>query len=897
MLTVGLGLNDHVNQADMKDWKLLATGGTPAGQVQVKVYKPGITPQGKQRPLARESHLPAQLPPMCEPFRIVAYRFYRLRDPNDNELFVPDKNPRYSFYGVPSGSGPKAEIETIDNRFEFEKIDPMLSSEDGERTGKTKSYEDVEQGSWLYVFRQIGEANSKIEWYGVFQLDNKGLVTKMGLASTFNRKTSLQPDKEPKAPKLSLPISASGPTYYYYFYISRACLNASTINEFRDKIASYNKYHDVIPKVNLETELKELKDDSGTPLLCVLDPITIALNLKDIYHRCLDERLDYCIPHKKLSSTQLELTKKRIMKKALADILEMLPKYDLDIDDELVKRNGEFAYSSFLNKYKNEMEVLESQVSTHASNLVDWITRPGPFQFASKSHDVSSTERAKFIEYFARITGRLAESDDGQRCLGHHCLPLSAAEQQEKGTKYFVQKCVMPLEQSDAKEWVEASRKSWAAFLEIFQTHAPFIFHGKVVEELLEQEVKSSIDEFAKRLNEHLGATIFESVREDHSVEFKARAGKSVNKQVAFYEIKLTKIGESGSESWMTEVKDIGDEMKAIRFVSAVQLLIEVINLYYAGMTLKNAFKDSKDVGIALIGALGSVADFASAVAITKVISEGTRRFIGCIGAICDMIVSAKEGFSLWGEGDKGAAIGKGMIFLGSGIVAGMLSFGVVAPPLMILAVLVIAAGTILSWLGKSTPIEKIASHCYFGEKYGKNHDAPDWAAVKIRGRPGSDTGPNFRFWVNDLHAQLQGFYSLLCAINVGAVQGFWSEDNMPFLDIRYGMTLPTSQFHIQYHQGSTNLGEVIIDIASESIHKISPKLYVELLSFGMYEGRSYLELRVKNRDDMQYDKDISYDIQLWLDKKGEYGVPRSPMRYKFAESGELNTEEVSNYE
>jgi hypothetical protein len=842
--------------------------------------KGGETPRQKKGP--RTVHRVILSPannPLSVPFRVVSYRFYGETHWTSGEYRIIDE-PSYFRVFL---NGPTS--DSISKRFEHTMREMIR---DDERSGRSKSYEELLETRSLYVFQQTKDERSKVNWYGVFQLAKDGTVEKFSYEKECKGKEWPKAESSSKARLLTLPIQdGTGQQLFYYFFLSRVTLPKLVIDYLLNKIRTSDSKREILPKVDLQAELQLVSDQSGTTLLRVVDPIAIALNLHQIYSQTLDDRLDFSIPHKGLSSQQKREVELRLQKKALADILgrfslsKELEKYE--IDDDLAKTTGSYQHESFAKAYEDTMDELGTRIDDAAGSLVRWLDGDNAWNVVAKSYEVIADKHDKLamselLEYLRVVLGRLAESTAGRSYLAKMDTASTPQEKSSWVTKGIIRSYIIGDE--DEPKWssrVDVARKSWSSLLEL-TTELVEMKLTKIEEGIWPNAARW----MAYSLNKKFNTTIFETMEETEKAMSVRRLDSSSNRRRVVL-ITLKKIDEKAleksAEPWMNRSQEFA-EMKSVKFLQAVQVMIEMVNFCIAIGTLGTDLGKSTNKMLAITNLLGSFSDLALAIELWKGTSIVARRVIGFVSAGFDIVLKSIDAVDMYRRGDMDAALGDALIVGGSIVFAylyatgiGIASTGIGAKVGLIIAGIAIAVGAILRWLGRESELEEIVQHCYFGNQYGEDEA--------------------YKKWVGNLDLQLDALYRLLASVSFKGRD----EPGLPCLRVYYGMTLMTSKFRIRFLESGPKASvadaRLIIDMASKRVSEIDPRITVNRIQFSTENGRPYFDIILMNRKNKGDINDIIYYLHLDLDGKGDIIIPSYEYQYDLVRQKRVNTKKA----
>lgn len=608
------------------------------------------------------------------------------------------------------------------------------------------TWAEIEGERWIYAFRRPasdaqydGRNTSPAVLVDELFLDDKGKLHAVDTDKLLHGDKIVERDDRGKPQEIGDTVSfvrqLFGVNFDYWFFGARIRLPSAALKKIMSDIPLWTSRTHFSPD---DPNVVWGTSQSQTPLIPILDPITVARYLHTYFISAANDLLKYLAPVDDPDDRDSDEKKKRAIKRqkklALAHIVDGL----LEADNgnlgtrAKVSTDGQAALFDFLTDYTKQIEYRTKWRDRWATWLCNWLASD-PIAMLADAYMVD--EEHEFPSFFLEMAlchSRINETEPGRKLLEAHF---------SKAAKYkWIRKYVLGREGDLKPEFVQAIRKTGSAPIEFIKEHVPVWM------------AKSIAQEIEEHLNELFG--------EDHVVAQKFTTATGTD-------LYMTWVKKDGKE--ILEFKEV-DEAKILtarkklelspKWHGAVGSLAAGLELINFGLKIR-AFAEAyhgedlyKKV-ISFVDMVGAGLDLTAAGMFLLDVSEHAIAKVGFVSAMIDAVLSFNEAREAFFEGKFGKALGASVVGIGSVVVGMALLFEASAVPI---GLLIVALGYMIElWFSDDNDYQVFVAHSSFGDASGEGEEKPGWYT----------TDKTFREWPDDLDEQLCAAVMLLCKFDI----------------------------------------------------------------------------------------------------------------------------------
>jgi len=788
-------------------------------------------------------------------FRFVEWRTYTV-ECGDQLSYFPDAG--YSEAERQKQQGRKApKAAPGDNEFLLEKPYKLIANK------------------WVYLLRDLQGYTTR---FGEYYITREGDIRPVDLSGSGEFESAERPAPGNATPRISLAHTVNGHRVFYYAYVSRIRLPNEIIEHLVKNGKSFiagvdlnaREYKDVKGK---STQGNRLYLDGDRWQFCVTDPLTIALNLGQLYLYSRNDLLCFASTYLGQPSAQRKRVEKRHAVKMVAEILAPIVEGDKEDEHELAellsvtsdKHPKRHCFRLFLDDYNNLMRKKILAQDLASASLCNWV-RGDFFATAMKAHFVDAqADAAAFINVFGQATERITETLSGRQMYGDMIAD----------PQHFIRSFILP-EDTPSASILSVAKSSAAAILLIW---------GQAANRFVEIHGIAKTETVTKSIELILGSKLFEFERKKMLVLAMAESGKEIKAETPAPPIKVLG-GEHGLKgklsSWMKDGSDLADATTRIMYG------VDGLNLLLTWATITNSGYENTSA-MTLLGASMSSVDYTvTTLSVLKMAGEKPLAIVGGLTAFVSYVCAVRDSKLSLRRHDYWGAVGNGLAATSAAltilscattfaVASGASATTVVGVPLAMVfaigAVVTGIAGAAVMMIAAHSDLQIFVGHCSFGINYGKGGTTA-WSDDK-----------NMSEWKAAPGLQMVALVELLTTYKLATVNRWW-----PHVEIKIGMVCPDSKFIVQFENTYKGLTaplktEVAVTLGTGEIEHVSGEkadLSRCLVKLNWPADSSYLIVggylapngtTIPPRNDMRTSKCI---VRLDYDGKGQQFYPAS---------------------
>lgn len=706
---------------------------------------------------------------------------------------------------------------------------------------------------WIYAF-ETGERNvdQKPILAAEYHADEHGSLT--FVAGSKRRVVDATEKSAPNGMPVrdaALPIARQGKSLRHAFVASRGRLSKRAIWEIE------NDLHPIFERVDLADvdSFKPSPDDPMGPLfLSIIDPFTIAESLSRQYHEALNEALRYTVPKKEFGNVEQVALRSR--KYQLAKMIkDTLLAPDGEVTDPLDVRpylagNGRLLLS-FVEAYESKVRKLDWQRRNAARELVSFLNS-GIWGATFKWYMATQKDQEEigylWLDCSCRCIDRLSETREGATLI------RQLVDDRKNGLLSYLfepdEAVDEEAEEQRKRRFAVARKAATGVVIGITETAPALILHlkaraaSRLIERTLKAHMKRTSVAIVVRAADGHVAQMLQATTETLHVDVEYKQAK-VDLEKWMEEgkphwpegTKIAKIAEVLARLFIgIEVMNCYNTMEELREgkVKAIEGLGAVMDLWVAAedpirAMAKKLVRDHSvgrssaevaeeavagDISAGARSVITEAGEQEAKTLIEKLVAPAAFKIVGAASAAIDTWMNLSEAQEAFEHGDTGKATAKFTVGIGSALIA-MASFAnaagywgstvaltAAASSLLFVGVLIVVIGVVLVATLSTSPWQKFARHCSFGDEPAlPGHES--WS------------GGNFSTWVatkDGLERQIGVLITMLCGFKVHGI-GFDAHT----ITIRFGAIPPrarlATQFEIEYENDVCHRPFYLIDL------------------------------------------------------------------------------------